>query len=194
MRQIILVLGLLIFFNISGQIHVEGIVYDIDGNPLPGVNVIESKGGEPGTVTNIEGQFSIYCYYQTPALYFMRYKYETNVVIVDSTYFVSLEMEHKDRQHYKRYEGKKAGKLFDGISGHIESHSFIDEPSGNLAGVKFGLTDSSVLKIYFKKLRHVKQTDKNSSWDQKKLRKERIEMINHFINKQVLQVSTYFIQ
>lgn len=181
MRQLLLIIGLLIYFNATGQIIVKGIVFDIEGNPLPGVNVLELRGGENGTITNIEGQFSLSCYHQVPTLYFMYFRYETNVVIVDSTYFVSLEMEQKDRQYYKRYEGKKVGKLFEGISSNIKSQYYIEDSPGNLVGIELKLKDSTTIKIYFEKLKHVNQADKNRSWDWEKIKKERIEMINHFI-------------
>ncbi len=42
----------------SQEITVSGVVSDVDGTPLPGVNIVE-KGTTNGTVTNLDGEYTI---------------------------------------------------------------------------------------------------------------------------------------
>lgn len=181
MKQLFLAIGLLVCLNSIGQEIVTGIVYDIEGKPLPGVYVLEEKGGENGTVTNIEGKFSLPCYNPRIVLHISCYKYVPNKVIVDSTYFVAIELEHRDRQYLKRYEGKKFERLLKEISENIKSESYIEDPSGNLIGLELELKDSTTIKTYFKNPKFVKQADKDPLWDWDIILKSRIEMINHFM-------------
>ena len=60
MRTKILILILLFcVVNIYGQLkNIQGVVTDVDGNPLPGVTVMV-KGTTNGTITDIEGNYII---------------------------------------------------------------------------------------------------------------------------------------
>ena len=50
--------GLLSLSFVSFSQHISGTVTDHEGNPLPGVNIVE-EGTANGTVTDVEGKYSI---------------------------------------------------------------------------------------------------------------------------------------
>lgn len=54
----ILLLCIISSFSVVAQVQIKGRVTDVKGEPIPGANVVE-KGTANGTVTNLEGQYSI---------------------------------------------------------------------------------------------------------------------------------------
>jgi TonB-linked SusC/RagA family outer membrane protein len=57
--KIIITVLLFSFFGLAAQeLEVNGTVTDVDGNPIPGVNIVE-KSTQRGTITNLDGKYKI---------------------------------------------------------------------------------------------------------------------------------------
>lgn len=71
--------------------RVEGVVTDVNGNPLPGVNILE-KGTTNGTVTNVNGNYSITVESPEAVLLFSYVGYLAEEIPVDNRTTVDLSM------------------------------------------------------------------------------------------------------
>lgn len=87
----------------------------------------------------------------------------------------------KDRQNvskkYKLYVGKTLHKFLNDFEGEVVTKYYIDEPPGKLIGVQIQLKDQTSVLIYFKRIKHVSQLNKERNWDWVKIRKEKIASI-----------------
>ena len=89
-----LLVFLFFVLNVSGQsIEITGTVTDFeDGNPLPGVNVIE-KGTTNGTVTDVDGTYSINVNSPDAALQFSFIGYQSTQVEVGTRKVIDVRLE-----------------------------------------------------------------------------------------------------
>ena len=76
-------------FTLEIALTVQGVVRDENGQPLPGVNVLE-KGTANGTITDVEGGFSLEAESDASVLVFSFIGYESKEVVVGSQ--VNLEV------------------------------------------------------------------------------------------------------
>lgn len=82
MKNILLIIFLSVLsFQVSGQIKVQGIVTDGLDQPLIGVSVLE-KGTQKGTITDIDGKYTINVANENSELVFSYISYETKTELV----------------------------------------------------------------------------------------------------------------
>lgn len=86
-----IVLMLAVMVSIKAQITIQGTVSDASGNPIPGANIIV-KGTTIGTVTDIEGKFSINAPDSTSILVFSFIGYISEEIKVGNQQEVNLSM------------------------------------------------------------------------------------------------------
>lgn len=78
--------------NLLQQITVQGIVKDENGNPIPGVNVLE-EGTQNGVVTDLEGKYNIIVSSEEAVLVFSFVGYLSESVIVGSQTRIDITLE-----------------------------------------------------------------------------------------------------
>jgi hypothetical protein len=94
--------GLFLFLPIItfAQFTVTGIVYDAEKNPIPGVNIMHK--GEPQTVTDIDGKFTIEC------------ESKNSILVINTIGYVSLEIQVNGRNYIEIIlEESEEGELID---------------------------------------------------------------------------------
>ncbi|MGQ1889209.1 SusC/RagA family TonB-linked outer membrane protein [Thermophagus sp. OGC60D27] len=98
MKKVVLRIGMMAFIlgcslNIWGQdIHLSGIVTDVQGNSIPGVSVVE-KGTTNGTMTDVDGHFSLSVPSDAQTLVFSFIGFETQEVTIDAnSSFLKVEL------------------------------------------------------------------------------------------------------
>ena len=57
-RVLFLFMGLCLYLTSSAQVQVRGSVRDIQGEPIPGVTIVE-KGTQHGVITDLDGNYNI---------------------------------------------------------------------------------------------------------------------------------------
>ena len=90
---------LFLSFNLTAQnaTQVTGIVTDVDGQPLPGVTVVE-KGTSNGTITNIDGNYELKVYSNDPILTFSFIGYENQDVAINNRNVIDVVGEYFTRK------------------------------------------------------------------------------------------------
>jgi hypothetical protein len=92
MTRLFTIIGLIISNCTFGQYIVNGIVYDNNRKPFPGVNVIEYMS-DASTVTDAKGKFSIKCFKPQPTLILSFIGYKTKEILADTSKFIETTLE-----------------------------------------------------------------------------------------------------
>jgi TonB-linked SusC/RagA family outer membrane protein len=93
LKMLVIALFIGITFNTWGQTRqITGVVFDEDNNTLPGVSIIED-GTTNGTVTNIDGKFTIKVKENSGKLIFSFIGFKTQEVVLDSKTNYEIKME-----------------------------------------------------------------------------------------------------
>ncbi len=79
---------------------------------------------------------------------------------------------------YKTYIGKPLKKLLHDYSAEILDKVYLDEPPTVLIGVVIRLKDNTLIKIYFRRLKHVTALNWQMNWNWDEVRKEKIGSID----------------
>lgn len=91
MNRLLILFGLLITLSSSGQYLVRGIVYDNEGNPMPGVNVVNKTDGT--TVTDASGKFTLNCPYLNQEIVISFVGFKSQQIIGDTTKVIEVILE-----------------------------------------------------------------------------------------------------
>jgi len=85
--------GMLLPYSARAQepISIKGVVTDSEGAPLPGVNIVE-KGTMNGTVTNLDGEYTIVVKSADAALTFSSIGYSAQEVILDGRMVIDIAL------------------------------------------------------------------------------------------------------
>ncbi|MEO1049028.1 MAG: hypothetical protein AAFX87_00265 [Bacteroidota bacterium] len=78
---------------------------------------------------------------------------------------------------FKKYIGKRVGKLLDDLGANYEDKYFIDEPPAKLRGIRIIYSDLIMLRIYVRRFRHLEQLNREMDWSFEDFLKEKIHWI-----------------
>ncbi|WP_419212086.1 SusC/RagA family TonB-linked outer membrane protein [Maribacter sp. X9] len=132
--------------NQIDQRSIQGKVMDIDGQPLPGVNVLV-KGDSQGTMTNFDGDFSLEVPSDAKILVFTYLGMKTKEVAIDqrTSYNITMEMEAVGLDEFvavgygsqsKRSLTTSVSKLDDKVLENVPFTNAATALKGTLAGLK----------------------------------------------------------
>ena len=91
MNRLLVLFGLLLTTSASGQFFVKGIVYDNEGNPMPGVNVVNRTDGT--TVTNADGRFTLNCSYLNQEISISFIGFKSQQIFGDTTKVIEITLQ-----------------------------------------------------------------------------------------------------
>ncbi|MBN7809675.1 TonB-dependent receptor [Algoriphagus sp. H41] len=92
---LLLLLSLLLALPSLAQSVIKGVVTDPSGLGMPGVSVLE-KGTQNGTITDLNGEFTLRAYSADAALVFSFIGYQTTELLLDGRTTVSVQLEEED--------------------------------------------------------------------------------------------------
>jgi len=155
MKRVLVLCILIIIFlgQIFAQVKITGQIIDESGLPLPGVNVI-IKGTTTGTVTDLDGNYSLSDVPSDAILVFSFISKETQEVAVEGRTAINITMQEEaqkmDEVVIVGYGAVKRANLL-GAVGSISSDKIEGIPTqnlstlleGRLAGVKVGQASGS---------------------------------------------------
>ncbi len=135
------------------QLSISGVVLDqADGLPMPGVS-IQVKGTLLGTVTGLDGQFSIGSLKKDQVLLVSFLGYETQEIVVNKTEFVTIKLKESSKQleevvvtalgisRQKREIGYSTEKIEATVVTDSKASNVLNAISGRAAGVQISQPD-----------------------------------------------------